>query len=397
MIFSYIASYYYDEVVVIKNQLFRRKTSFKMPVRAVGFLAACAVLFSGYVRFTVPDEIAYISALLVMPESAAYKVNETKKNIIAYIQGERNIDFFQKSGTLNENENYTDLTSTPSDIFEIMENYDPSEYDEDGKTVEKTFVDYQSTDSFENVYVRNVTDTKEIDIQAVLSDDFALPVSDFSQPTVLIYHTHSTETYILTDNGRFSTEYPARSEDMNMNMIRIGDEITKILEANGIGVIHDRTVYDTVYTGAYAQSRKGVEKILEENPSVIITLDIHRDAIYYDDLTHVKPTVDINGMKAAQMMIIAGAQDGNVTDFPDWETNLSFALHLQKTANDKYENLMKPVFFCMRKYNMDMTPYSLLVEVGTDANSLQEAAYSGRLLGDVLSEFIKEYSEESEK
>lgn len=370
-----------------------------MPVWAAVLLAVCTVLLSYNINISSPllSEIVFISSLSVMPEGAIYKANETVNRAINRLFGTEDIDFFQKSGTLNDSDDFSDLTVTPSDILRSMEEHDPAEYAEDGKTVEKTFVEHQATDSFENVHVRNVTDTKSVDIEAVLDSDFSLPVSDVSQPTVLIYHTHSTETYILADNGKFSSDYPTRNDNKDMNMIRVGDEITKLLEANGIGVIHDRTIYDTVYTGAYSKSREGIEAVLKENPSIVITLDIHRDAIYYDELTRVKPTVEINGMKAAQLMIIAGSQDGNVTDFPDWETNLSFALHLQKTANDKYENLMKPVFFCMRKYNMDITPYSLLIEVGTDVNTLQEAAYSGRLLGDVLSDFISTYANESGK
>lgn len=360
-------------------------------------IAACAVLLSFNISLNGPVmcKIAYFGALLAMPESAVYKANDMKNDLMQYFFGDEDIPFFQKSGTLNDYDEYSDLTVTPEDILESMDGYSSETYEEDGAIIEKTFIDYQATDSFENVYVRNVTDNKQVDVQAVFSEEFSLPVSDTSEPTVLIYHTHSTETYILSDNGRFSSSRPTRNNDTNLNMIRVGDEITKILESNGIGVIHDRTIYDTAYTGAYSKSRAGIEAILEENPSIIITIDIHRDAIYYDDLTRVKPVVEIDGKKAAQLMIIAGCQDGNVTDFPDWETNLSFALKLQKTANDKYENLMKPVFFCMRKYNMDITPYSLLIEVGTDVNTLQEAAYSGRLLGDVLSDFINEYAKES--
>lgn len=368
-----------------------------MPVWAVSILAACTVLLSFNINVTdtVLLRASYTGALLAMPESALFRAKETVKDIMEYFYGEDFIYYHQKLGTYNDYTDSPDLTATPEDILISMDSYDGSVYEEDGEVIEKTFIDYQATDSFGNVYVRNVTDTKKVNIEAVLSEDFTLPADNIARPTVLIYHTHTTENYILSDNGRFSSERDTRIDDSSLNMVRIGDEITRILESRGIGVIHDRTVYDTVYTGAYSQSRKGIEKILEENPSIIITLDIHRDAIYYSDTQRVKPVAEINGKKAAQLMIIAGCQDGNVTDFPDWETNLSFALNLQKTANDKYENLMKPVFFCMRKYNMDITPYSLLIEVGTDVNTLEEAAYSGRLLGDVLADVIKKFAKDS--
>ena len=359
---------------------------------AVSILAACIVLFSFNIELkgNFALETAYIGLLTAVPECVIYRMNEIKAEIKKYFTVNETPDFMQKSGTFNDAEYTDDLTATPSDITENSKIYSNDSYTYNGEVIEKTYTDHQATDSFGNVHVRNVTDSQSIDIEALLNKKFTIPADDISKPLVLIYHTHSTESYMYDFNGRFSTENPARNNNNSLNMIRIGEEITRILRNNGIGVIHDKTVYDTVYTGAYSLSRTGAEKILEENPSIIITLDIHRDAIYYSDTQRVKPTVEINAEKAAQMMIIAGCQDGNVTDFPGWETNLLFALNLQKAANDKYKNLMKPVYFCMRKYNMDLTPYSLLIEIGTDVNTLQEAAYSARLLGDVLSDMIKE-------
>lgn len=313
-------------------------------------------------------------------------------------------DFIQNDGSINDlirSRDFSDLTVTPEDIIKNTENlqelFDDGKYVYDGTIVEKTFTDYQATDSFENIHVRNVTADSEIDIESIVKTGCTLPVEDYSEPVVLIYHTHTTESYVMTDNGKFSTDYPTRSDDENINMVRVGDEITAVLEAEGIGVIHDRNIYDMSYNGAYDKSRQGIEKILEKYPSVVITLDIHRDAIYYDDYTRVKPVAEINSEKAAQLMIIAGAEGGNVSSFPDWEKNLAFAVNLQKYANNKYANIMKPIYFCNRKYNMDLTPYSLLIEVGTDVNTLREAAYSGRLLGDVLADYIKQNKREDVK
>lgn len=354
--------------------------------------AACTVLLS----FSIEPEskliqnAAYAGLMTAMPVCASHETEKLISELKKFVQYEDTTYFLQKSGTFNDTENNIDLNVTPSDITGNSEKYATDGYTYDGEVTEKTYTDHQATDSFGNVHVRNVTDSHGIDIQAVLSENFTFPADDISKPLVLIYHTHSTESYMYAFSGKFSSESPTRNDNNSLNMIRVGEEITKILKSRGIGVIHDKTVYDTSYTGAYARSREGVEKILSENPSVIIALDIHRDAIYFSDTKRIKPTVTVNGEKAAQMMIITGCQDGNVTDFPDWETNLNFAINLQKRANDKYENLMKPVFFCMRKYNMDLTPYSLLIEIGTDVNTLSEAAYSARLLGDVLSDMIKD-------
>lgn len=384
----------------------KKKIRLKLPISVFIVFAAVLVLFSIYISplVTVPAKIVYISSLFAMPEGMNYKISQIKNNFLQktdFFSDNEYFEFSQKDGSVNDLtkvRDFKDLTVTPDDISENMKNvqqrFNDGKYKYDGVTVERTFVDNQSTDSYENIYIRNVTVDSEINIESIVKSGCILPITDFSEPTVLIYHTHSTESYIMTDNGEFSSAYPSRSDDKNINMVRIGDEISAVLEANGIGVIHDRTIYDTTYTGAYAKSREGILKNLKTNPSIVITLDIHRDAVHYDDYTRVKPTVEIEGMKAAQLMIITGAEGGSITDFPDWKTNLSFAVNLQKTANSMYENLMKPIYFSNRKYNMDATPYSLLIEVGTDVNTLAEAAYSGRLLGDVLSDYIKQHSKD---
>ncbi len=379
-----------------------KRKKFTLPLWAVLILCAVITTLSYKITFksTVGTEFAYISSLLVMPEAFMHEANNIKKSIISFFDnGTGIVQIKQKSSTCNDNEAYLNLSDTPSDILKSMKRiqklFDSGKYEYNGEILEKTYIDYQATDSFSNIYVKNTTETKDIDIEDILNNNFSLPINDISKPTVLIYHTHTTETYIMTDNGKFSSDYSERSDDKKINMIRVGDEIAKVLESNGIGVIHDTTVYDSVYTGAYSKSREGIKKILEKYPSIIITLDIHRDAIYYDSNTRIKQITQLGNDKAAQMMIIAGAEDGSITNFPSWETNLEFALRLQKTANDKYKNLMKPILFCCRKYNMDITPYSLLIEVGTDMNTLKEAAYSGRLLGDVLTDFIKEYAKEA--
>lgn len=391
-------------MIEIKNKIIKRKI--KLPVVFYSFPALVILCFSIYfssISF-LPEKLIDFSTLLVIPEGIVFKLSELKKDFLKNFSDKHNPDFIQNGGSMNKlirYRDFSDLTVTPEDIVRSTEKnqklFDDGIYVSDGTIIEKTFTDYQATDFFENIYVRNVTSDSEIDIESIVETGCTLPVDDYSEPVVLIYHTHTTESYIMTDNGEFSSSYPTRSDDKNINMVRIGDEITAVLESMGIGVIHDRTIYDTSYNGAYDKSRQGIENILKKYPSVVITLDIHRDAIYYDDYTRVKPVAEINSEKAAQLMIIAGAEGGNISSFPDWEKNLTFAVNLQKYANNKYENLMKPIYFCNRKYNMDLTPYSLLIEVGTDVNTLSEAAYSGRLLGDVLADYIKQNKKEDVK
>ena len=283
---------------------------------------------------------------------------------------------------------------TPADILEMERDYLAAVSDAAvcGTVYERFFVNDGATDVIGRVAVRNCTETASPDFASLLAQGAALEITDPSQPTVLIYHTHTTESYLLSDTGSFYRNFATRSNDPAQNMVRVGNALCEALEARGIGVIHDTAVYDETYNGAYARSRVSVEEYLRRYPSVKIVLDVHRDAIYDSDTSACKPTAVIDGRKAAQIMIITGVEEGPVTDFPDWERNLRFALALQNKAQTMYEGLMKPVYFCRRKYNMDLSPCGLLLEFGSDTNTLAEAVYAGRMLGDALGALIEEYA-----
>ena len=278
---------------------------------------------------------------------------------------------------------------TPADILaaqtaylEKYKNAAPS-----GTVTERFFVNDGATDVVGNVAVRNCTDQRP-DFAALLDGGAPLEKADLSQPLVLIFHTHTTEGYLPAFTGDFYKDYVTRSTDPAQSVVRVGDAICEALEAQGIGVIHDTKIYDEAYDGAYARSRGGVQAYLEQYPSIQITLDIHRDAVWASDTAAIKPTAEIDGRKAAQVMIITGVEEGPVTVFPHWRENLRFALALQKSAQNLHEGLMKPVYFCRRRYNMDLTPCSLLLEFGSDTNTLEEAVYAGALLGEALAGLI---------
>jgi stage II sporulation protein P len=173
-------------------------------------------------------------------------------------------------------------------------------------------------------------------------------------------------------------------------MVRVGDDLCKYLNDMGINTIHDTQIHDDNYTGAYKHSRKSVLKYLEQYPSIDITIDVHRDDITYENKTKVKPTAVVNGKKAARMMIIAGAEYGSVSNYSTWEYNLRFDMAVQNRVNSMYPSLMRPILFAERKYNMDLTHNSFLLEIGTDANTLDEATYSARLFATALGGLLKD-------
>ena len=288
-----------------------------------------------------------------------------------------------------------DLTAVDDDIEKLIKAAEKkaSKDKKDGDIYEYTFTDDGATDSFGKVNVKNTNNT-QIDIEEKLKEKLELKVNK-KEPAVLIYHTHTTETYQLLDRDFYAQGFLSRSNDEARNMVRVGKAIATEIEKQGYKVIHVTDVYDNPYTGAYSRSREAVEAYLKKYPSIQITLDVHRDAIQNDNGVKTKPVATINGKKAAQIMLVSGCQEeGNgVTDLPEWEKNLAFALKLQNNMETAFEGLTRPVFFCDRSYNMGLTPCSLLVEVGTDANTLDEAVYSGKMVGTALAQILKEYEE----
>lgn len=286
------------------------------------------------------------------------------------------------------------LTEVDEDISEMIKTAQSSSADDkkDGDIIEQTFTDEGATDSFGDVRVKNVNKT-QINIEAKLKEKLEFKVNK-QEPAILIYHTHTTESYQLLDRDFYATGFLSRSDDEQSNMVRVGKAVKQEIERMGFKVIHDTAVYDNPYTGAYYRSMDGAQKYLEKYPSIRITLDIHRDAIQNDSGVKTKPTVTINGKKSAQIMIITGCQEeGNgITDLPEWEKNLTFALKLQQSMESLFKGLTRPVYFCPRSYNMGLTPMSLLIEIGTDANTLDEAVYAGKMLGRAIAGLLSEYT-----
>lgn len=361
-----------------------------MPVIRL-IVSLCLLLFT--VVYILPqsgviaDKTENILSLL----SAADKKQYTNIQNISSVKNEESTE---NETTMQAHEEIKNDTAfvTPADILEMQQEYVSafSQLEAKGVVSQESIVSKGATDIIGNVAIRNCTAEQTPDFDKLLGKDIVISAPENDEPLVLIFHTHTTESYLCVDDGVFYDSFETRSRDSMKNMVRIGDEICKVLEENSIGFIHDTAIYDESYNGAYSRSRVTVLEYLEKYPSIQIVLDVHRDAVYYSDTKRAKFVSEINGKKAAQIMIITGAEEGLVTDFPDWKENLTFALKLQKYAQDDYEGLMKPVYFCQRKYNMDVVSYSLLLEVGTDANTLEEAVYSAHLLGESLSRLIKE-------
>ncbi len=348
------------------------------------------------------DSLTEVTDFAVKASSPSYVASQIKETLSCYIiapDGNDNTTIsdddkqVMHSIIAKDSEDNTDITATPDDIQELMKQAEEALNEEDavGKTSEEPYHGGGTiiTEGVNQIQSKIPFDVYNPDIKKLLEQDTDLSIGDKSKPTVLIYHSHTTEAYSLLDVGYYNSS-DARSKNADRNMVRVGDELTRYLEKHGFVVIHDTEIHDEEYNSAYDNSREVVEKYLEEYPSIEITIDVHRDDITYSDKTKVKPTAVINGKKAARMMIIAGCEYNRVKNFPNWEKNLRFDLQVQNKVNELYEGLMRPILFSERKYNMYETDYSFLLEVGTDANTLEEACYSARLFGDALGQLLNE-------
>ena len=348
------------------------------------------------------DSLTEVTDFAVKASSPSYVASQIKETLSCYIiapDGNDNTTIsdddkqVMHSIIAKDSEDNTDITATPDDIQELMKQAEEALNEEDavGKTSEEPYHGGGTiiTEGVNQIQSKIPFDVYNPDIKKLLEQDTDLSIGDKSKPTVLIYHSHTTEAYSLLDVGYYNSS-DARSKNADRNMVRVGDELTRYLEKHGFVVIHDTEIHDDEYNSAYDNSREVVEKYLEEYPSIEITIDVHRDDITYSDKTKVKPTAVINGKKAARMMIIAGCEYNRVKNFPNWEKNLRFDLQVQNKVNELYEGLMRPILFSERKYNMYETDYSFLLEVGTDANTLEEACYSARLFGDALGQLLNE-------
>ena len=226
------------------------------------------------------------------------------------------------------------------------------------------------------------------DIAALLESELPFALEDNHTVQVLIYHTHTCESYIAEDSGVYYEDFYPRSTDGSCGVIAVGDKIAAMLKSRGIGVIHDKTLHDyPSYEGSYSRSWDTICAYREKYPGIKVTIDVHRDSMTADSGTKYKPVFTYQGRKAAQIMIMSGYnEDGR---FPFWDENLIFAVKLQQRCEEFYPGMTRPLDFGDFTYNMNFNNGSLLIEFGTDANTVEEACRSGEFLGNALASVLQ--------
>ena len=207
-------------------------------------------------------------------------------------------------------------------------------------------------------------------------------------PTVLILHTHATESYTKAKEESYKETSAFRTLDEEYNMVSVGNHVAQLLEAGGITVIHDRQLHDyPSYNGSYNHARKSMAEILKKYPTIRLVLDLHRDASG-DNYNQMRTEAEVNGKTSAQLMLVIGT-DASGLKHPQWEENLALGLKLHGQLERIAPGICRYVNLRGQRFNQDLSPGALLVEVGSAGNSHEEALIAAEVLAQGILDLAK--------
>lgn len=232
--------------------------------------------------------------------------------------------------------------------------------------------------TFYSVHPSTTAGREDMNAEELLSEDLRLTGGSDS-PQILIYHSHSQETY--ADWG------PNQPE---ATVVGVGEYLTELLREKGYNVIHDTSVYDLRNgtldrSKAYTYALEGITAILQENPSIEVVLDLHRDGVDENN----RLVEEVNGKPTAQIMFFNGMSqtpDGPIEYLPNpyRKDNLAFSLQLQVKAAAYFPGLTRKIYLKGLRYNLHVRPRSSLIEVGAQNNTYEEARNAMEPLAELL-------------
>ena len=238
----------------------------------------------------------------------------------------------------------------------------------------------------EKIAIKNNTRYK-IDVEKLLKKPLNMDLSK-KGPKVLVYHTHTSESYVLKESDLGKKDVPSFNSNPKYSVVRVGEELARNLRKYGIETLHNGTVHDKVRDAAYGVSIDTLNSYKKSYPSIQIYIDVHRDAAKSDN-PKLRLTKEINGKNCAQIMFVVGAE--GTLPHPKWQENLSFVLKLQQKLNEKYPGLARPIWIVEARYNQHISTQSILIEVGGDGNLLSECLESTKYLAEALHDVIEEW------
>ena len=300
------------------------------------------------IQYLIGQELSIIKSTKLAKEPIDYSLNESVQSDIS-----------------NSSDSSSQLEHAPTNVATtVVENNVPNKY----------------TDSYNGVSIKNGTTYS-------LTEDILNPNNiDINKNDVMIFHTHTCESYTPTENYTYEESGTFRTTDLNFSVSRVGDALSDQLLSYGFNVTHDKTYHDyPAYSGSYGRSQATVENLLVSHPGTDIIIDLHRDAITD---TSYAPSVIIGDETVAQLMFVIGT-DGGGLEHPNWQQNLKFAVKVQEKANELYPGLFRPILLRNSRYNQQLGKAACIIEVGATGNTLEQAMGSMKYLSKILDEVLK--------
>jgi len=358
----------------------------KYIIRIIIIISLIIILISLYSKIKnnikISDDLL-LSFIETTTSLFSYKNNTVKleeydiKNILALELSVLN------SSQINEVEESTEV-----EITEVLENNEEAQ-----EKPEEIKIELPKVAQTESVSERNIAETSTNLYSTVkvknnsdyeLTEEMMIPDVELNnKKDILIFHTHTCESYTPCEIYNYEMTGNYRTTDNNYNMVRVGNELQTCLEEKGFNVTHDITYHDyPAYSGSYNRSLETVQNLLYDKTTEIV-IDLHRDAVGNGDT--YGPTVKIDGQRVAQMMFVIGT-DGGGLEHPNWQQNVKNAIKIQETANKIYPGLFRPMIIRNSRYNQHVAPGACIIEVGATANTLEECLLSVGYLANILKE-----------
>lgn len=369
---------------MINLAVFNLKDIFKNLLKLFGIGSILIFLIYGIPKISFNNNIITVGFLekcfnVVLPVIDVYSnEEETNRDIVALsniLELEMPVFKFLEENTVIEQAENTlvpELEEETTILEDVPENVITEVISEKNLTE-------RSTNEYTTVKIKNETDYE-------LTEDILNPDITLNSKDILIFHTHTCESYTSSENYSYVPTGNYRTTDLNFTVARVGDELENRLKGYGYNVIHDKSYHDyPAYSGSYGRSLQTVQSILSNNPNTEIVFDIHRDAIGSGDT--YGPTVKIGEEYAAQLLFVIGTNAGGL-EHENWKENLKFAIKVQQKANEMYPGLFKPILLTDSRYNQHVSKAANILEVGATGNTLDQALVSMKYLAKVLSEVL---------
>lgn len=373
------------------------KDILKYFIGIISVLIVIIYMYNSYFRKTESERNIFIPEINIITEKnqleclkqtipLIYNINEKNKNL-------------EKQDN-KENQNIlTNILESQISSFKIVENINESniltsknedqsqneEETENDKNITTEIITKNPIKDGSNIVLGNVKIKNETNYQ--LTEDLLNNAISIENKNIILFHTHSCESYTSSEKYPYTPTGNYRTTDLNFTVTRVGTELETYLKKYNYNVVHNTDYHDyPAYNGSYTRSLKTVENILQTTPSDII-IDVHRDAI--GSRNDYAPTVKIGDEEAAQLMFVIGTDAGGLWH-PNWRENLKFALKIQSKAEEMYPGLFKTMMLTESRYNQHTGKYASIIEVGATGNTLEQCLTSMKYLAEVMHEVMRQ-------